>query len=74
MKALLIAALLSMAIPGTRTEIGLIVNPEAIQTNNGQLWNVTTEIEPGSFVIVEFDTNGTETIYDDEVVSVKEIK
>lgn len=74
MKALIISLLLSLTIPGARTEIGLIANPEAIQTADGHLWNVTTNFEPGTFVVVGFDTKATETIYDDEVVSVREIK
>ena len=68
MKALIISLLLSLTIPGTRTEMGIVFNQETIQTADGQLWNVTTEIEPGSFVIVEFNTKGTETIYDDEII------
>lgn len=72
MKALIIAMLLSCTIPGTRTELGIVRNPETIETN-GNLWNYDTEITPGSFVVVTFDTLRTESIYDDIIIAINPI-
>lgn len=72
MKAIIIALILACAAPGTRTEIGQVVNPETIETK-GNLWCYDTEIAPGSFVVVEFDTLGTESIYDDVIIGITKV-
>ena len=72
MTAILIALLLSFTTPGTRQELGVVVNHETIQTDNN-LWYYDTDVEVGSFIIVTFDTLGTESIYDDPIIRVAKI-
>lgn len=45
-----------------------------IETSDGNIWEVGDELSAGKTYSVTFDTNGTETVLDDMVISVKEVK
>lgn len=73
MKAMLISVLLSLSFPAYQTEIGQVINPETIYTEH-DAWNYDTEIEPGSFVVIKFDTKGTIHRDDDVILGVWKIE
>ena len=72
MKAIIIAALLSLSFPPYQTELGQVINSETIYTKH-DAWKYDTEIAPGSFVVIKFDTKGTAEREDDEILGVWEI-
>lgn len=43
-----------------------------IETSDGNIWEVGDELSAGKTYSVTFDTNGTQAIEDDMVISVKE--
>lgn len=43
-----------------------------IETSDGNIWEIGDELSTGKTYTVTFDTNGTETVLDDMVISVKE--
>lgn len=43
-----------------------------IETSDGNIWEIGDELSAGKTYTVTFDTNGTETVLDDMVISVKE--
>lgn len=45
-----------------------------IETSDGNIWEIGDELNAGTTYSVTFDTNGTETVLDDMVISVKEVK
>ena len=45
-----------------------------IETSDGNIWEIGDELSAGKSYTVTFDTNGTETVLDDMVISVKEVK
>ena len=45
-----------------------------IETSDGNIWEVGDELDSEKSYTVTFDTNGTETVLDDMVISVKEVK
>ena len=72
MKAILISLILAINPVNVRSDIGMIVNSETIQTTNS-LWNYDTALPPGTTVVITFNTNGTETVVDDEIIKVEEV-
>ena len=73
MKALIISLMLAIPFGNVQTEIGVIVNRETIESKHN-LWNYDTDYAQGTFVVVSFDTNGTEDVTDDVIVNVEKIK
>lgn len=63
-----------------RTETANVVNTyetdnntvSVIETSDGNIWEVGDELSAGKTYSVTFNTNGTETVLDDMVISVKE--
>lgn len=45
-----------------------------IETSDGNIWEVGDELDANKSYTVTFNTNGTETVLDDIVISVKEVK
>lgn len=45
-----------------------------IETSDGNIWEIGDELSAGKTYAVTFNTNGTETVLDDMVISVKEVK
>ena len=45
-----------------------------IETSDGNIWEVGDELDSAKSYTVTFDTNGTGTVLDDMVISVKEVK
>lgn len=45
-----------------------------IETSDGNIWEIGDELDSTKTYSVTFDTNGTETVLDDMVISVKEVK
>lgn len=45
-----------------------------IETSDGNIWEIGDELDSAKSYTVTFDTNGTETVLDDMVISVKEVK
>lgn len=45
-----------------------------IETSDGNIWEVGDELDANKTYTVTFSTNGTETVLDDMVISVKEVK
>ena len=43
-----------------------------IETSDGNIWEIGDELDSAKTYTVTFDTNGTETVLDDMVISVKE--
>lgn len=43
-----------------------------IETSDGNIWEIGDELSAGKTYAVTFNTNGTETVLDDMVISVKE--
>lgn len=43
-----------------------------IETSDGNIWEIGDELDAGKTYTVTFDTNGTQAIEDDMVISVKE--
>ena len=72
MKAILISLVLAISPASVRTEIGVVVNCETIDAG-GHYWGQKTEIKPETPVVVYFDTKGTETVIDDEIVRMEPI-
>lgn len=73
-----IAIILSMF----RTETANVVSTyetdnqtvSVIETSDGNIWEIGDELDSTKTYTVTFDTNGTETVLDDMVISVKEVK
>lgn len=73
-----IAIILSMF----RTETANVVSTyetdnqtvSVIETSDGNIWEIGDELDSTKNYTVTFDTNGTETVLDDMVISVKEVK
>ena len=42
-----------------------------IETSDGNIWEIGDELDAGKTYSVTFNTNGTETVLDDMVISVK---
>lgn len=45
-----------------------------IETSDGNIWEIGDELNANQSYTVTFNTNGTETVLDDMVISVKEVK
>ena len=45
-----------------------------IETSDGNIWEVSDELDSAKSYTVTFDTNGTPNVTDDMVISVKEVK
>lgn len=45
-----------------------------IETSDGNIWEIGDELSASKTYTVTFDTNGTGTVLDDMVISVKEVK
>lgn len=45
-----------------------------IETSDGNIWEIGDELDSAKSYTVTFNTNGTETVLDDMVISVKEVK
>lgn len=45
-----------------------------IETSDGNIWEVGDELDSAKTYSVTFDTNGTQNVTDDMVISVKEVK
>lgn len=45
-----------------------------IETSDGNIWEIGDELNHESQYLVTFDTNGTQNVTDDLVISVKEVK
>ena len=45
-----------------------------IETSDGNIWEIGDELDSAKTYSVTFNTNGTETVLDDMVISVKEVK
>lgn len=45
-----------------------------IETSDGNIWEIGDELDSAKTYAVTFNTNGTETVLDDMVISVKEVK
>ena len=64
----------------TRTETANVVSTyetdnqtvSAIETSDGNIWEVGDELDANKSYTVTFDTNGTPNVNDDLVISVKE--
>lgn len=54
-----------------RTEEALAINEYLFETPDGNIWETLDELPKGN-ILVKFDTMGTASIYDDEVISVRE--
>ena len=71
-----VAVILSML----RTETANVVSTyetdnntvSVIETSDGNIWEIGDELSVGKTYAVTFNTNGTETVLDDMVISVKE--
>ena len=72
MKVLLISLILAINPVNVRSDIGMIVNNETIETE-GSLWNYDTTLPQGTVVVVTFNDNGTKTVIDDEIIKVEEV-
>lgn len=66
----------------TRTDIANVVSTyetdnqtvSVIETSDGNIWEIGAELDSAKTYAVTFNTNGTETVLDDMVISVKEVK
>lgn len=75
-------AILLTAMSATRTETANMVSTyetdnqtvSVIETSDGNIWEIGDELSAGKTYTVTFNTNGTETVLDDMVISVKEVK
>ena len=45
-----------------------------IETSDGNIWEIGDELNASKTYTVTFDTNGTQNVTDDMVISVKEVK
>lgn len=73
-------AILLTAISATRTDTAHVVSTyetdnnvvSVIETSDGNIWEIGDELSASKTYSVTFDTNGTQAIEDDMVISVKE--
>lgn len=69
-----------IALSMLRTETANVVSTyetdnqtvSVIKTSDGNIWEIGDELNAGKTYSVTFNTNGTETVLDDMVISVKE--
>lgn len=47
---------------------------EVIETVDGNVWQIDKEFEEGQLLQVMFNTKGTTTVVDDEIINIKEVK
>ncbi len=52
---------------------GIIINQNQIMTDDGNIWNYDTEYKANTLVTVKFTDMGTDEIFDDIIVEVKDI-
>ena len=72
-------AILLTAISATRTDTANVVSTyetdtqtvSVIETSDGNIWEVGDELDSAKSYTVTFDTNGTQNVTDDMVISVK---
>ena len=75
-----IAILLTAISANTRTDTANVVSTyetdnqtvSVIETSDGNIWEIGDELSAGKTYSVTFNTNGTETVLDDMIISVKE--
>lgn len=73
---IIISLLASLSSHNTYIEYGTITESNCITDIHGEMWRTenNTEIPLDSNVIIIFDNNGTDYLYDDKIIYVSEVK
>ena len=69
-KILVLFLALAISSANIRTDTGVIIDNETI-SSGGNYWGYDTELSAGDYIVVTFDTNGTEKVTDDEIISIR---
>ena len=70
--ALLIAFSSCSCSSSVRSISGEVFTKNLIRTDDGEMWGYQSNLPVKTYVRVYFDTHGTPSIFDDDIISVKE--
>lgn len=60
-------------IPETRVMCGNYYDYQVVKTVDGNIWQINREYKENQLLQLMFDTKGTETVIDDEIINIKEV-